>query len=379
VLGETDIDPAIVEHDKAVTAERELTLYGITGEGFSREAFQPPLAYVVPAAGYAVLDRPGPGLAWFRIVNALLGAVLAVVAYGAARRAFPGAPFAAPLAGLAAVALPSVAIMTATANNDVLAAVLAVAAVGAAAALARRGGTVREHLLLGVLIGVAALTKASGLALVVPAAVAAVIAPGIDRRGQVTRVEATGAAAALVFLPWAIRNLVEYGDLVGTGAFAEFNTKPGLDIGGVGILFGADPTLPGANPFWSALWRSAVGVLGWTDVLLPGWAYWGAAAAAIVGGGAAAAWLVGRGATGAERRASAVVLSALGAYVAGAAWFAMTTDYQPQGRYIVAPLVLAVGLVGASGGRRILIGGGAVLAVLLVVAVTTTVQEFGLP
>src|SRR5205085_6174933 len=148
VTGRTQLDRAIVDHAKQVATERHLTLYGITDPPLSREAFQPPLAYLVPGIGYRLLGTRG-GLTWFRAFDAVLGAVLVVLAFWAASAAFPGRPYAGPLAALTAALLPSIDLVTSSANNDTAAAVLALAALGMAADLARRGGAPRRFVLLG--------------------------------------------------------------------------------------------------------------------------------------------------------------------------------------------------------------------------------------
>ena len=357
VTGRTQLDPAIVVHAKQVSSDRHVTLYGITNPPLSREAFQPPLAYIVPGVGYRLLGARG-GLLWFRAFDALLGVVLVLVAYGAARRAFPESPWAGPLAGLTVACLPSVAMVTSSASNDAAAGVLALAALAMAAGLA----------------------KTTGLAAAPPAVVAAVVAPRAHRSAgaRSSRPYAIGAvagAAALVMAPWVARNLWVYGDLTGTKAFVD--SYPGSRIGGLSLLLAGRPRLTGAHRFWPELLRSAVGVLRWSDLRLPGWAYALAGAGALAGFAAVAAWL--RRAAPVNRRAAAVLLSALPFGVVATAWFALTVDWQPQGRYLIPGMLGAASVVGAScGWRGFAVAGGALLA-LLGAGIATTARTYGLP
>src|SRR5207302_11429498 len=125
------------------------------------------------------------------------------------------------------------------------------------------------------------------------------------------------------------------------------------------------------------LLRSAVGVLRWSDLRLPGWAYALAGAGALAGFAAVAAWL--RRAAPVNRRAAAVLLSALPFGVVATAWFALTVDWQPQGRYLIPGLLGAAALVGASFGARAFAAAAAVLLALLGAAIATTVSTYGLP
>ena len=379
VTGRTRIDPAIVGHDKRDAADRGLTLYGITDPPLSREAFQPPLAYVVPGLGYRLLGVHG-GLIWFRTFDALLGALLAALAFGAATRAFPGRPFAGPLAGLAAVCLPSIGLIASSSNDDVCAAVLSLTALGLAAGLARRGGPLRQYVALGALVGAAGLTKTTGLAVAVPALVAAAVAPrrggGTDRSRLPTMAAVLGTAG-VVMLPWVVRNLWVYGDLLGTKAFVV--SHPGSRIGGLRLLVAGKPALAGAHRFWPELGRSAVGVLRWSDLRLPVWAYVVAALAAAAGVAAVFRWLqTQRLVSAADRRAALVVASALASMVAATAWFAMTVDWQPQGRYLIPGLLGVAGLIGASCGPRGFALAAAVLLALLGAGLVTTASAYGL-
>ena len=380
VTGRTRIDPAIVRHDKHVSADRKLTLYGITEPPLSRETFQPPLAYLVPGLGYRLFGVHG-GLIWFRTIDALLGALLAVLAFAAATRAFPGRPFAGPLAGLAAVCLPSVGLIASSANDDVCAAVLAIAALGLAAGLARRGGPLRQYVVLGALVGAAGLAKTTGLAVAVPAMVAAAVAPHrggkVEPRARVATMAAVLGTAGIVMLPWVVRNLWVYGDLLGTKAFIV--SHPGSRIGGLRLLVAGKPALVGAHRFWPELGRSAVGVLRWSDLRLAGWAYVLAVLGAAAGTVAVLRWLSKRRrVSAADRRAALVVGSAFASMIAATAWFAMAVDWQPQGRYLIPSLLGVVGLVGASCGRRGFGLAAAVLLALLGAGLVTTARTYGL-
>ena len=378
VLGETEIDPRIVEHDLAVTSERGLTLYGIDDPAMSREAFQPPLGYVVPAAVYAAVGRdPALGLAGFRAWNALLGGLAVIAAWRLGTAAFPSRRSAAVLAAVGAVALPGAAVVASTANNDALAVTLALVTLSVAVDVAREGFDVRRLLVLGGLVGTATWTKGSGALLVVPVVVAIALAPAA-RRARATGAVIATATAAAVAAPWLIRNVSVYGDLTGTSAFASFGAAPARSMGGLPVLLGRRPTNPAAGPFWPDLARSTVGTLGWSDLRLPALAYALALLAGACGLALAARHLV-RAEGNADRRAAAVVAAAGAALLAGIAWFAYAVDYQPQGRYLIPATLAGLAVVGAALRRTGALFATCVLATLLGATLSTAVGRFGLP
>jgi 4-amino-4-deoxy-L-arabinose transferase-like glycosyltransferase len=374
VLGQTRLDPAIVAHDKRVTAERGLTLYGIDAAAQSREALQPPLGYVLPAVAYRLLGSdPGRGLIAFRTIDALLGAALAVLAFHFGRVAFPTRRYAAPLAGVAAVGLPSGAMVASTAANDALAAVLSLGALVMAIEVARRGASTRRCLALGAVVGLAALTKATGLLLLAPAVLA--VTAGRGRR-KVAGAAWCAAAAGAVLAPWAARNLAVYGEPFGTSATGSFLPLPASRLGGWRLLLGARPTNPVAQPFWPELGRTSVGVLRWTDLELAWWAYALAGAVAAAGVVALARWVTRSARPDEQRSVALAALTAL-ALIAAVWWYAYSLDYQPQGRYLVAGLLALAAAVGAAVGRRGFVMASATFAVLMLSAVVTTLHAYG--
>ena len=200
-----------------------------------------------------------------------------------------------------------------------------------------------------------------------------------DRTPAWAPLAAVIATATAINAPWIARNLVVYGDLEGTKAFRLFPTIPGSRIGGWRILLGVHPSVRHAKRFWPELGRGGVGVLRWSDLHLPAWAYLLSLVVATAGAIAAIGWLRRVGAASADRRAALVVLAAALASVAGAVWFAITVDYQPQGRYVLPAVLALVGLGGAAVGRRGFALGAATLVALLGAALATTVHAFGLP
>jgi len=378
VMGGTALDPEIVEHVRSAARSRQLEARGIA-DGMSREAFQPPLGYALPGVAYRLAGGAEAGLFAFRAFDAVAGAAAAVAAFAFGRAAFPRASMAAPVAGLTAVGLPAMAVVSSTANNDATAVALALAALVVTVGVAREGGSGARHVLLGTLIGLAALVRATGALLLVPAAVAVALGPRPRSGWWWSRGGPALVAAVFPVLAWAGRNAVLYDEPTGTGAFDQFATVPGNQLGGLSLLVGASPDHPGADPFWPELGRTAVGVLGWADTRLGSWAYALAGAALVVAAVPVIRWFVGWGgarASMADRRATVVVAAAALAYLAGAVWYALTVDYQPQGRYLLPAVLAGAALVGAPLGRRGAAVALAVLGTLLVATVVTAARTW---
>jgi 4-amino-4-deoxy-L-arabinose transferase-like glycosyltransferase len=376
VLGDTALDDRIVEHDRRLSAADGLTLYGIDSVPMSREAFQPPLGYVLPAIAYRFAGGPRIGLILFRTINALLGAVIALLAFRLGRTALPTHTYAAPMAGLAAVALPSVGQITATANNDALAVALSLVVLIDAADVARRGASWPVAVRLGALVGLAAMVRTTSLLLLLPCGLAVLLSLHLSIRVRLLHIAATAGVAIWIVLPWMARNRLVYGDFLGTAAIAQFSPSPGRRIGGWGLLFGAGPAQGDADRFWPEMGRGAVGVLRWADLYLPPWVYGLSAVAAAAGVVAVVRWLRS-GANPADRRATVVLIGALVALLAGVVYYSWFVDYQPQGRYLIAALLGLAAVGGAAVNRAGFMAACGVLAIALAAGLTTTVHTFG--
>jgi 4-amino-4-deoxy-L-arabinose transferase-like glycosyltransferase len=179
-------------------------------------AAHPPLYYWLAAALDALLGRND--LATI-VATRLLGSALGLLAIGAAvwlvRRLDPTSPRRAFLAGALLLCLPVHVYMSAMLNEEIVAgALVSLAAAGVALDLSRSEGCdPRRAAAIGVVAGLALLTKLSG-ALVILAGVAAYALDGW-RRGElvpgVSRAAVFGGVAGLVGGWFLARNLLVYG------------------------------------------------------------------------------------------------------------------------------------------------------------------------
>jgi hypothetical protein len=276
-----------------------------------------------------------------RFISIALGALTVVFAYLCARLlALESA--AAPLLAAALVAFtPQFLFITASVSNDNMATAVSAAGVWLAVALACGRVTLRRRTLaaLGVLVGLAALSKLSGL-LLGPFALLCLAIAAWRRRswrwlwgGSALVV----GAAALVAGWWYVRNWQLYGDPLGLSAM--FAVGPVRDEpAGLAELLALGP----------GVWRSAWAVFGWFNVTTPEWAYWlytGLAALALCGWGVLALRRILRQASGVSWLAA--LLLAGWAFAITAALVRWAQINYPQGRLLFPALAAAMPLLAA--------------------------------
>ena len=183
------------------------------------ESWQPPLYYVLAAPTYRLaLALTVSPLVALRLFSVLWGAMLLVVAYHISQRVLPKqAPVGLGVAALLAT-VPMHVAMTAAVNNDTLAELwVALIIWQLLGLLSNPAPAARQWVLLGLSMGLGALTKLSTLA-TAPLAVAVALYIQLhgrkeqDSRASVWRSALTMAVPALVlFAPWVLRNLITYG------------------------------------------------------------------------------------------------------------------------------------------------------------------------
>ncbi len=201
------------------------------------EAHQPPLYYVLCSPLVRLLGRaPDSTKAKAcRLVSALLGGLTVYASLELFSRY--GANFGMATALLLS-GIPQFVYVSSGVGNDALANFVAVLCFLALLACLCRPQEVRAHLLLGLALGVAFVTKGV-LALLLPA-VALGFALG-PKRGIWRRAGWVALAFLPLALPWLLRNLALYGDPLATKAFVKFfsGKRPGPDYFlGRGFSFG---------------------------------------------------------------------------------------------------------------------------------------------
>ena len=182
---------------------------------FSYEAMQPPLFYAVAAPVWALGSIGGVSSAAHavRLLNALILALLAPLAWLLAREVMPGRDWVAGSAGLFTALLPGLLLNGSQVQNDPLAAVLGCASLLLAARGARQGWTTRGALRLGLVYGLALTAKLTAAGLV-PALGLALLWPALRRetpiRPHLAHAAAATVAGGLAVLPWLVQNLLTY-------------------------------------------------------------------------------------------------------------------------------------------------------------------------
>jgi hypothetical protein len=207
---------------------------------FPRPAFEVwlPLPTILAAIPMAIA---GSTFAAAQVSSVVVGSLVPVLAWRlgadvAAERGLPTgrARVLALGAGLTtAVYLPLVLFSTLP-DSTTLFAVLALAACLLTTRLARIGGDRRltdpRLVGLGVLIGLAALTRNEATFIGLAWLIVALRIPGLDRRRRVLLVAVPAAIAIAIFAPWAIRDWVVFGNPLPGQALANALSVRGFDI-----------------------------------------------------------------------------------------------------------------------------------------------------
>ena len=339
------------------------------------EAHQPPLYYLL-AAG--IFRATNGSLLALRLWSAALGALLVLLVYAIGRLVFPRHASLALAAAAFTAFLPMHVAMAASVNNDALAEVMLAAIVWASIRLLRHGldsdetTPWREALLLGVLLGLALVTKVSAY-VGIPVALAAPLWVWWNQRRRsrgTARFPWRSLAlivgpALLLSLPWYVRNAQVYGhgdilgrrwhDLVVVGQLrtADFVARLGMDDLAQRFLVWTH------DSFW--------GVFGWLGAWMDNRVYTALLAFSLAVAAGAGAALLRRqrvdsgarsGGLSSLARASAFQRGALGLLaLATLGTVAIYLSYnalfvQTQGRYLF-PALPAISLAVAIGWRQV--------------------------
>ncbi len=222
-----------------------------------------------------------------RLLSVLCGCCSVWLTWRAARTLWPEQPRIAELAAILLACLPQWSSAHGALDNGNLATTLSHLCIALlASALAQRRFSTRRALVVGVVVGIALLTKANSLALLPVLAVAGLalwLHSPTQRRQSVSSALLAAGVALAIFLPQVIRNLKLYGDPLGQTAhefaFAASRLPEGSQW--TWLLHGF---LPGVA-------KSFVGFFGWWRVPLPGDCY---AIAGFIGLLAILGWILGR-------------------------------------------------------------------------------------
>ena len=230
-------------------------------------------------------EQPDRLLNWLRMISVALGAVTIVCVHRLGRICCPEVPRVGDLAAMLTACLPMWSALHGLLNSDVLAATLSSATLLMLVRLLRRERVTKASgVVLGLLLGLAFLTKLTTLFL---GGIAALVALVLLRANR-TSYGAIAAAAGTTLLVcgWVfVRNYSLYGDPFAMSAHdASFQPIPAEMRWH--YIFGLDPWPPNAPSFFPTVFTSLFGRFGWfsqpPNAVLT-WCGAGIGAAALVG------------------------------------------------------------------------------------------------
>ena len=178
-------------------------------EPLEYEDHQPPLYYLLATPAYLLF---GGALLPLRLLTVGIGAVLLVVAFHAANAVVGGRPQLAVLAAGLIAFIPQHVAMTAGVNNDALAELVVAATLWASVVYV--GGKHPRPWRVGVLVGIALLTKTTAYIVVGVGATAVLIRwrrSSHSFQWALAQLAWVFVPAALISAPWFVRNVITYG------------------------------------------------------------------------------------------------------------------------------------------------------------------------
>jgi hypothetical protein len=245
---------------------------------------EPPLYYALQTIPY-FLGRGNmlTQLQLMRLLDALLGAVTALLCFLFVRVALPGVRWAATVGGLCVALQPLLAFMSGSVNPDVLLFTLSAAIFLCLARAFRDGLSWRMSFVLGLLVAAGFLTKLNfvGFGIGVLFGMCALAVRGVRSRGRPALLP-IGLATGIGFAPpllYVIANkLAGRATLGPTSENVEATSVQGLfhELSYIWELY--LPRLPGMPHYFKGLstfkdvwFDRSVGFYGWMDVLFPNW------------------------------------------------------------------------------------------------------------
>lgn len=227
--------------------------------GRNYESHQPPAYYLMEAGWSRVFGESGMGL---RSFNALLGGLTVMGVFFLAWWGLGRGWVAVGAAAFAAL-LPMNVTLSSAVSNETLLYCLCTWALALAALSVSDGFVLKRSINLGLILGLAFLTKTSALALI--PAIGIAFLPRASRPDLKNLAAIAGLAFVLGAFGWT-RNMQLYGDPLAMGIFkTAFVNSPQAEMFIAG--FGA----PGYWIDWVGWWtaRSFVGMFGYMDIWLP--------------------------------------------------------------------------------------------------------------
>jgi 4-amino-4-deoxy-L-arabinose transferase-like glycosyltransferase len=241
--------------------------YSVTS--FEYEDYQPPLYYLLQTPVYLLFDG---ALRPLRLFSVLLGAGVVALAYLIAQRLFPAQDWLWPTTAAFVAFLPQHVAMLAAVNNDSLAELLVAATLYTIIRISEaERPTNRQLLLLGTLLGLGFLTKATVYLMVPVIGLYLLWANWREWRPFFRQAALVFGTAGLIGLPWWVRNVVVYGglDILGIGAHNDIVTGQPTTAEWI-ANYGLGYTL---RNLFQTTFQSFWGQFGWMGVVMRPWVY----------------------------------------------------------------------------------------------------------
>jgi 4-amino-4-deoxy-L-arabinose transferase-like glycosyltransferase len=236
---------------------------------FEYEDYQPPLYYLLQTPVYWLFDG---ALRPLRLFSVLLGAGVVLLAYLISQRLFPNKNWLWPTTAAFVAFLPQHVAMLSAINNDSLAELLIAAILYS---LIRISGeerpSNRQLIMPGILLGLGFLTKATVYLMVPVIGLYILWINWRDWREFFQQAVKVFGTAAIIGLPWWLRNMVVYGglDILGIGAHNEIVTGQPRTAEWI-ANFGLGYTL---RNLFQTTFQSFWGQFGWMGVVMRPWVY----------------------------------------------------------------------------------------------------------
>ncbi len=226
-MGASPDEAAHWQYIQYIASNRQLPVFRVEmvppAPGY--EFHQPPLYYALAAPGWAILPA-GVENAWARVLSLFCGALTLIFIWKSAHLLFPADRSIAVMATAFAALLPLHLGVSAGSNNDALGGLWAAALFWCGTRVLIDGANLRDAALMGLLLGLGALTKNTVLVVgAVMLAALLVATPQEKSPSRVVNLLVSLGVVTVVAGPWWARNVMLYGDPLAMTVFDQAATE----------------------------------------------------------------------------------------------------------------------------------------------------------